>query len=575
MRKMAYLFVFVGLCIAFSILASVAQAITIRYEVVNLPDTVPGEDLWQYTYHVSDHTFSEGHGFTIYFSHATVDQVETPPPAVNADWELVVWQPDFNIPDDGAYNAVSVTSNVDGASLADGFTVSFVRLGAVKPDSQFFDVFVKEPFQLLETGVTVPLTGDVNGDGSVNTADGVAILQYVVGLINAFPVAALLNSAPTHLIGDVSGDDTVSAVDAALVFQRIVGVIDRFPVEDEGGEASPLRTIPVVTAPWDVNGDTQVDIFDLALVGTEFGGPALHTPAADVNGDGTVNLFDLVLVGRHFGDVYTLAAAPLLQTPSSSTGPAISMKLSASNTNANPSPGFARKRVTVQIYADTAAGTIAASQLRGFRLDLGFDPKHLSVVEAEEGNFFAPHSSFWLPPKVIDGRLRLVSVALNAPSLSMADQTTVLAQAAFQVKGDFDAAIRSIYLGNAYFVDEEGQAIIAEVRHVETTEPVVFATHHLQNALFQNYPNPFNPETWIPYELAEAASVNIHIYNAQGEPVRVLDSGFRPAGAYKTRTSAAYWDGRNQNGEPVSSGLYYYTIQAGNFTATRKMLVVK
>ena len=81
-----------------------------------------------------------------------------------------------------------------------------------------------------------------------------------------------------------------------------------------------------------------------------------------------------------------------------------------------------------------------------------------------------------------------------------------------------------------------------------------------QNALFQNYPNPFNPETWIPCELAENAAVTIHIYNVRGHRIRSLELGFRSAGLYTTRADAAYWDGRSQSGEPVSSGVYYVTI---------------
>ena len=93
--------------------------------------------------------------------------------------------------------------------------------------------------------------------------------------------------------------------------------------------------------------------------------------------------------------------------------------------------------------------------------------------------------------------------------------------------------------------------------------------------LLPNYPNPFNPETWIPYQLAEAADVTLHIYTANGVLVRTLHLGHQPAGIYQYRSRAAYWDGRNEVGEPVASGVYFYTIFIGNFTATRKMLIIK
>ena len=94
-------------------------------------------------------------------------------------------------------------------------------------------------------------------------------------------------------------------------------------------------------------------------------------------------------------------------------------------------------------------------------------------------------------------------------------------------------------------------------------------------ALLHNYPNPFNPETWIPYQLAEAADVMLHIYTANGALVRTLHLGHQPAGIYQHKSRAAYWDGRNEIGESVASGIYFYTVFIGDFTATRKMLIMK
>ena len=91
--------------------------------------------------------------------------------------------------------------------------------------------------------------------------------------------------------------------------------------------------------------------------------------------------------------------------------------------------------------------------------------------------------------------------------------------------------------------------------------------------LLTNYPNPFNPETWIPYQLAWSADVSISIHAADGTEVRTLDLGHRPAGLYLQRSRAVYWDGRNEFGEEVASGIYFYTMSAGNFTTTRRMLI--
>ena len=105
-----------------------------------------------------------------------------------------------------------------------------------------------------------------------------------------------------------------------------------------------------------------------------------------------------------------------------------------------------------------------------------------------------------------------------------------------------------------------------------------------ETALLHNYPNPFNPETWIPYQLAESAEVTLTIHSVNGTLIRTLALGHQPAGIYQTRTRAAYWDGKNEVGESVASGVYFYTlsteptrdsITAGDFNATRKMLIRK
>ena len=106
-------------------------------------------------------------------------------------------------------------------------------------------------------------------------------------------------------------------------------------------------------------------------------------------------------------------------------------------------------------------------------------------------------------------------------------------------------------------------------------EQLLAALTPKEMALLPNYPNPFNPETWIPYHLSKDADVTLHIYAVNGVLVRTLALGHQPAGMYQNRSRAAYWDGQNEFGEPVASGVYFYTLTVGDFTATRKMLIRK
>ena len=105
--------------------------------------------------------------------------------------------------------------------------------------------------------------------------------------------------------------------------------------------------------------------------------------------------------------------------------------------------------------------------------------------------------------------------------------------------------------------------------------PALSRTAPAETILLSNYPNPSNPETWIPYHLAKPAEVTVTIYAADGRWVRTLALGHQAAGMYQSKGRAAYWDGTNAQGEPVASGVYFYTLKAGDFTATRKMLIRK
>ena len=120
-----------------------------------------------------------------------------------------------------------------------------------------------------------------------------------------------------------------------------------------------------------------------------------------------------------------------------------------------------------------------------------------------------------------------------------------------------------------------GDGSIGVQRTLVYLQALLAAARPDETQLLANYPNPFNPETWIPYRLAAPVEVTLTIYAVNGQIVRTLAFGHQTAGFYESRSRAAYWDGRNAQGEPVASGLYFYTLKAGEFTATRKMLIRK
>ena len=156
-----------------------------------------------------------------------------------------------------------------------------------------------------------------------------------------------------------------------------------------------------------------------------------------------------------------------------------------------------------------------------------------------------------------------VDAAAGAPALTQEDIKTGNLQAA-----DVQRWIRDAKQANA---DPAGIAalerLLAALIHVEAQPK--------ETALLANFPNPFNPETWIPYQLSETAAVTVTLHTSNGKLVRTLELGQVPAGVYSDKDRAAYWDGRNAQGEPVASGIYFYTLTAGEFKATRKMVIRK
>ena len=140
--------------------------------------------------------------------------------------------------------------------------------------------------------------------------------------------------------------------------------------------------------------------------------------------------------------------------------------------------------------------------------------------------------------------------------------------------------------GTAHLTQEDVQHYLTQAQQADLTDAVslrgirflaqlLSAFIPKETALLPNYPNPFNPETWIPYQLSTPAGVSLTIYDIQGRVVRDLDLGHQRPGMYHTRSRAAYWDGKNAQGESVASGVYFYTLTAGDFSATRKLLIRK
>ena len=294
----------------------------------------------------------------------------------------------------------------------------------------------------------------------------------------------------------------------------------------------------------DVNRDGRVSVLDLVLVAVYYGTRRAGL-RADVNTDGVVNVQDFVLVAA---GVDAAADALSQQTVKA-------MLLAAAEQAAEIEAG--------------AGGPVQFST-----------PQHISIPDTT-----APSN---LTDVNRDGQVNVLDLVLVAVYYGTrraglrADVNTdgvVNVQDFVLVAAGVDAAADALSQQTVEAVLLAAAEQAAEIEAVAGAPIGVSMPPHISipdtTTLLPNYPNPFNPETWIPYQLAEDSKVTMQIYDARSVLVRTLPLGHQRAGLYYSRSRAAHWDGKNQHGEPVASGVYFYTLTAGDFTATRKLLIAK
>jgi len=290
-------------------------------------------------------------------------------------------------------------------------------------------------------------------------------------------------------------------------------------------------------------------------------------PRWDVNADGVVDISDLVIVGQHFGEDYlSIKAIAALDKIGGFSGKRVNVSIDVQN------------KVTIQgvrmLRVDINTGL--AENLYGCQFDLFFDPNALKVIGAQSGDVLSQDgtSTYWHVSKVDNqkGKITGATYVRKATKIGI-NASGTLATVIFDVKDINPSEETRLSLNNPQVVD-------ADVRLFNVNTPIALLNWERllvpeKSKLLQNYPNPFNPETWIPYHLEKDANVTIHIYNIKGRLIHILDLGNRGAGIYVGKDRAGYWDGRYNTGQKVASGVYFYTLKAGKFTATRRMLIVK
>ena len=307
-------------------------------------------------------------------------------------------------------------------------------------------------------------------------------------------------------------------------------------------------------------------------------------PRWDVNEDGVVDIVDLVLVGKHFGEDYRQNAqlSPLVGKMRSKDvegdswleAKAGSASILLADRQAGSLPyEDSGKYLSVQLK------TTPITDLYGYQFDPGFDSTVLELLTVTASPLLKQDGTqtYW----TVSEREALISAmhVRQATKLSINANGT-LATIVFRVKDIERSKDSSLQLANIKLADSNAQLIPINIRAIDGNLRRLFIP--TKSLLAQNFPNPFNPETWIPYQLSAEANVTIEIYDTQGRLVRIFDLGVQPAGRHLTKGRAVHWNGKNEDGEQVASGVYFYQLKAEypdsevrTFSAVRRLVVIK
>ena len=219
------------------------------------------------------------------------------------------------------------------------------------------------------------------------------------------------------------------------------------------------------------------------------------------------------------------------------------------------------ERVSQVVFGEGYLLYVPARRAEGELLDISFFPQTSYTLQLKSGfNMIGSVSGHTLLSTIVD--------RVNRGGVQCLDSTFLISRNG-RLTVDSDGVMRP---GVGY--------LVWACKDVEITVSASLAAPSVvslpaETQLFANFPNPFNPETWIPFHLQDAGEVTLSIYGVSGHLVRTIPLGHLSSGSYDTKDTAAYWDGRNEHGTQVASGIYFYTLETQGVSFTRKMVVLK
>jgi len=353
------------------------------------------------------------------------------------------------------------------------------------------------------------------------------------------------SSSLYHIVDDIWSPDNTR-----IVFSLMVdGNSDIWMIGIDGAEPTQLTTDQAkdYDAVWSPDG------LKIAFVSERSGNKDIWIlkkiapfPVGDVSGDGRVTAYDAVLILQYVVGIIDRFPVEEMISPSAIVPHNYVVKVPEQTAKAGD-------RIYVPIVINDATGLLAGG------ISLKYDSTILKAVD--------------VAPKML-----LLNGAYSKANVSQIGEVRFAFATIQPMKGqgnlllvEFEVLSNTEGKTSPLILDSVSLSNSLNVTKINGSVTVLPS----KSALLQNYPNPFNPETWLPYQLASDAPVTISIYNTKGQLIRNISLSTKKAGVYTAKDKAAYWNGKDSFGQSVASGVYFYTLQAGNFTATRRMLIVK
>ena len=447
----------------------------------------------------------------------------------------------FLIPADGVY-CVDVAGFIGGA-IGSTYTYTLTLSEGELPEDDHEGL----------RGNPTPLTVGEPVEGVISFAGDADAFQFTAtaGQIITLKVGGRPANPFFNLILSLYNSDLQLVAETPLFVPGFDSMLEGFEIPVDGTYYAEIK---------DTAGGRGADFTYTLTLTIEGGDGAGEFPPYDVNQDGKVDIFDLVLVGQHLGEKFINATptADFGQFRSASPEGELRLLMTPSVTDT--------RQLTVSIH------TTAIADLYGYHISIQYDPAILELLTASPSPVLAAAlpQSYW---HISQQGTELKLIQTRQGTLEGVAAEGSLATLVFHVKKTATPSSQPpIQLVDLQLADSLTRAIPVNLVHERVSMTELFPEKPM---LLQNYPNPFNPETWIPYQLSTDSEVVISIYDTNGERVRQFDLGYQHVGTYITRGRAVYWDGEDMYGEPVASGLYFYQIRAGAFSASRKMVILK